>query len=841
MKSFWSLIPKYISSNKKRVLFVAVGIIFSISLIIALNIMLETVHKSSIERMVDSTGGYYDIYCENADKNVMDTLSKDTDIEKKTIVANLGEYKIPDSVYTIKLNGYESNATELFSFKLKQGRYPKNNNEIALQSWIVESMPQKFKIGDKIKFQTKKAANNNGKWEWVTLNHEFTITGIFDYTFNQLTLKNTALGYITREYVESVLAENEIWYQEYFTINPQYTIQQIYEGISSTPSFKNNSFKQNYYKSYLQNDSKSINFVSIILYILICIVSSIIIYNVFSFSVTERIREFGMLRAVGASPAEIKGLILGEGLIMGVIFIPIGIVFGNVIVKLIIALVSGYKNFGNLMQIPKTGLIASVIVGFASILVGVYFPAKKAAKTSAIEAINSNNNLELSGEKIKQSIEKNTKIYNTFGLPPTMALVNLKRNRKRYTTTVISLSICIVMFLMVNYLINSTDPLMNIKENMGGDFVLSSSDEGDDYSLYDKDIEKIANIEGIEKIKPIKFASLQMQVAPDKLTQSGYNYLERRSRENYSTQDDFKQKIYKFTTEVYGYSEKDFEAIKDSIKEGKLNVDEMQNNPIIILGQNLNFGNYTDMKVGDKINLYIPVYNEEGNIVDFDVRAFTIGALLRTDTRIKSEALNNMVIMSANMSDKCNISKGYQIVKINIKNSSSYDMVDKSLREIVKYNRGIKLTTYREELEKAKKQYLQLSLIMYSFILVAALVSIVNLVNIMNMNVILRKREIGMLRSQGFSKGDIRNMINTEGLLYGLISSAWGTGLGLIFSYLFFLISRKVLIQGMTWKLPLGTVLETFAAVIVICVFAAMNSTRRIFNSSIIDSVRTID
>jgi ABC-type antimicrobial peptide transport system permease subunit len=77
-------------------------------------------------------------------------------------------------------------------------------------------------------------------------------------------------------------------------------------------------------------------------------------------------------------------------------------------------------------------------------------------------------------------------------------------------------------------------------------------------------------------------------------------------------------------------------------------------------------------------------------------------------------------------------------------------------------------------------------------------------------------------------------------LLYGLISSTWGIGLGLVFSYLFFLISRRVMMQGMTWKLPLGTVLGTFAAVIIICVLAAMNSTRRVFNSSIIDSVRTI-
>jgi ABC-type antimicrobial peptide transport system permease subunit len=840
VKSFWSLIPKYIFSNKKRISFIAVGIVFSISLIIALNIMLDSLTKSSVDEMIKFVGGDYDIVCQRADENVIDTLNKDTDIEKKTVVAYLGQSKIPDTIYSIELNGYEPNVTEIFNFKLSSGRYPKNNNEIALESWIVENMPQKFKIGDKIKLQTKKTIKNNkGKWEDIFLNHEFILVGTFNYIRGGENLTNIAEGYIAKGYVESIFPPKDIMYSEYFTINPKYTIMEIYEGLSQIPSFKNNEFHMNYFKVDLQQILKSMEFISLILYIIICIVASVIIYNIFSFSVTERVREFGMLRAIGASTRDIKALVLGEGLIIGVIFIPIGIIFGNIAVKLIIAAVSGYKNNSNLLQTPKTGLIASIIVGFASILIGVYLPSRKAGKISAIEAINSNNNPELQGKKIKESIGKNDKIYNVFGLSPVMAKINLRRNKNRFTTTIVSLSICITMFLMVSYIINCTDPLMNIKENLGGDFIIYSNEYNDECSLYNDDIKKITDIKGITKINKVKFVFLQMKVAPDKVTQSGIDFLGKKAKENTYSQDDLKHEVYKFNTEVYGYSKEDLELIKNSLKEGKIDIDKMQNDPIVILGQNLNYGNNTNLKVGDKINLYIPVSNGE-YIVDYDVKTFTIGAMLKSDTRTRDASLNNMVIMSDKLNESYNITKGYQIVKINAE-KDSYDNVEKSLREIVKYKRVVQLKTYKEELEKAKKQYLQFSLIMYSFVIIAALVSIINLINIMNMNVVLRKRELGMLRSQGFSRGEIRSMINTEGLLYGLISSAWGIGLGLVFSYLFFLISRRVMMQGMTWKLPLGTVLGTFAAVIIICVLAAMNSTRRVFNSSIIDSVRTID
>ena len=59
MKSFWSLIPRNTFGNKKRVVSIAISIILSMCLIIALSVMLDTFKKAAYERMINDVGGGY--------------------------------------------------------------------------------------------------------------------------------------------------------------------------------------------------------------------------------------------------------------------------------------------------------------------------------------------------------------------------------------------------------------------------------------------------------------------------------------------------------------------------------------------------------------------------------------------------------------------------------------------------------------------------------------------------------------------------------------------------------------------------------------------------------------
>jgi len=151
MKSFWSLIPRSLSKNKKRVFFIAVGIMLSVSLIVSLSIMIETLKKMAYPIVIDATGGIHDATFYTSDKKALKLLENDPVIDKKTITLSLGVYKIPNSKYSLEISGCDTNISEFLNLKLLQGEYPQNNNEIVIEERILNSMPKKYQIGDKIK------------------------------------------------------------------------------------------------------------------------------------------------------------------------------------------------------------------------------------------------------------------------------------------------------------------------------------------------------------------------------------------------------------------------------------------------------------------------------------------------------------------------------------------------------------------------------------------------------------------------------------------------------------------------------------------------------------------
>ena len=121
--------------------------------------------------------------------------------------------------------------------------------------------------------------------------------------------------------------------------------------------------------------------VLLVIAIITLIVGGIGIINILLVSVTERIREIGIRKALGAQKSSIVIQFLMESIIMtgiaGIIGIILGIVAGNVLSYLI--------------KIPPAVDIPTVIGSFAmSVVLGLIFgvyPAKKAADLDPIEAL----------------------------------------------------------------------------------------------------------------------------------------------------------------------------------------------------------------------------------------------------------------------------------------------------------------------------------------------------------------------------------------------------------------------------------------------------------------------
>ena len=123
------------------------------------------------------------------------------------------------------------------------------------------------------------------------------------------------------------------------------------------------------------------------------IISAVGIMNTLLMSVNERTREFGMMKAIGASGLDIGRLVLIETLFITVIGGVIGLLFSALGSGLIEGFVKGiipYSPAGKLMT-PDLGLIGlcllfSIIIGF---ICGLY-PAIRSSRLTPMEAIRSN-------------------------------------------------------------------------------------------------------------------------------------------------------------------------------------------------------------------------------------------------------------------------------------------------------------------------------------------------------------------------------------------------------------------------------------------------------------------
>lgn len=835
MKSFWGIVPRYIIKNKSRVSFMATGIVITIALIVSIFIMKEALIKAYKLKQIEGQGGDYDIILDTRDYKAIENLQKDDLISKISVVTPFGTSKIDNSKYSIDVSGYEENIDELLNYKVLKGRLPENDNEIALESWILDVLPEKYEVGDKIKLKSYLEYVGTNERETVEKENEFIIVGTFEHIFTGNTEKEVGRAYVTRRFAEDSLTRKEAMLKAYLNVDTNYSIEKVYKILGSTPGYEEVFLKPNYGKDYSIKLIKILDGICYILFITIGIVAGIIIYNIFNVSVSERIKEFGMLRAIGASTGRIITMVILEGIIIGIVFVPIGILVGNYFTRFVITSTSGINSFLEIPGLSKEILLISYIIGFLFIILGSYGPARKAGKISPMEAIDSNNNLNLNSKRVKYSIESNK----GFKFTMNMAITNIRRNKKRFITSVTSLIITITMFIISYYLLNFLDPVNTFKNGYSGDFTITSSSV---VGVSDEELTKVSNIDGIKIGSKMKEFSAPMQLSKEVMTKEGIEYFEEEGHNNNYIMELYKQNKFEFSTVAYAFSDEKLNSLKDSVVSGNINISEMNNNPTVVLVQNVNGYQYTSIKVGDEINIVKIRYDKNGNFIGQDIQRFSIGAILNEGAiEDPDNQAKNVIIFSYAGAEKYYNIKGYRKVSLYLDKNADYEKAEKQILNALKKVRDVKVTSFKEELEKIKDVNKKINIIIYSFVFIIIIVSIMNLINVMRMNVISRNKEIGMMRALGFGEDEVRNMLKIEGAFYGITASLIGIILGNILSYLIYINGRMTLLKGSVWEIHLITLLLTFVATIITTTIASVMPCKKLSKTSIVDSIRSIE
>lgn len=782
---------KNLKLNKKRSLGTIIGIILSVALICAVSNMVSSFRETLIQNAINESG-YWHIRLYNVSNDKLKRLKLNKDIDNIYTISEDGYAKL-DTIKNeykpyLKFYGMNKEAFNNLEFKLIKGRFPKNDNEIIISEHLNKNGKADLKIDDEITV-------NVG--DRVTLEDDYALNDSNPFDKGNEIIKNPN----TKKYrVVGIIKRPDVSFEP--TSAPAYTTittSTNEDNFSVFISLKNprdkNSFVEllgarNYdevvnmginnprYDYTLNNEllrwealkfsdstfSMLLSIAEVVIFIII-FTSIFCIRNSFAISTTEKMRMYGMLSSVGATKKQIKKSVLTEGFILGLIAIPIGIICGIIAVFVLLKIVNlllGEYLFNNIdgmvFKVSFVAIIISIILGFVTIYFSAISSAKKASKVSPIDNLRNTNDIKISSKKLKTP----KLIKNVFKTGGVLAYKNLKRSKKKYRTTVVSLTVSIFVFISMFTFINegfkqSSNYYQNYDYNYRITFNNNSSmDEINEIRNLDSvnasylvyyakpsilidDISKINPKEPLEceydkNDKCIKkYARLNIILLDDstfksyvKKVKGNYDYLKDKGilTDMYRFYDNKSKKEYE--DRIYTYKS------GDTIDSKLLNDDNMS----IDIGLVSNIMPYGFENVYSNGG-YIVLNNKYFNNIDY------YGADLMIDSLDTEQLTNNILNMDGEL--------------------NYYDM--------------------DEEAKAEKSIVIVISIFLYGFICVITLIGVTNIFNTITSNMELRQKEFAMLKSVGMTKKEFNHMINLETLFYSSKSLIYGSILGIIGSY----------------------------------------------------------
>jgi len=266
-----------------------------------------------------------------------------------------------------------------------EGRSLKNSGEVILGYRAAQRFFKKeIKVGDKIQIENK----------------TFKVVGILNEVGGILSSMDDGIFISLDDLKEIVDTKNRIQ-QIAVRIDKNYDIDyvanKIYQQLLKTRNEKEGKetfsvITPSYFRRIVSQTLSTLSIFLLAIASISLLVGTIGISNTMFTSVLERTKEIGILKAIGAKNRDILLIFLLEAAMIGVIGSVIGAIFGLTLsiffqfVSLLIVPNRGFSGFFNIM-IDYQSIFIAILIGFAAGSIAGYFPARRAAKLEAVEAL----------------------------------------------------------------------------------------------------------------------------------------------------------------------------------------------------------------------------------------------------------------------------------------------------------------------------------------------------------------------------------------------------------------------------------------------------------------------
>lgn len=584
------------------------------------------------------------------------------------------------------------------------------------------------------------------------------------------------------------------------------------------------------------------------LFISIIMIGSVsLIHNTFTISLAERSRYLGMLAGVGATKEQKRRSVFFEGACIGIISIPLGIlagIGGLGVTFLLIRSVLGnvrlmHSSIELRLHVSWLGILIAVVFSLLTIFLSTLRPAHLASKITPIDAIRQTREIKLTAKQVKTS----RLTRRLFGFEADLALKNLKRNKRRYRSTVRSLSISLILFLTVSgltyYLGNSYELMM---ESTNYDVIFNYYANQEEPEQFWQDVRAMRSItECTHTVTYFRFGHLHPEEVCEQARETDESSLIHCDDEVYQHIDVYLHALDDDTLKTYA------KACGADINELK-----QTDNPHMILVNKYHeesegryaTGHILDLKAGE--DLFFRGFDFIGSPYHYPTG---------DDVTITLSAVTDQLPMGGSyMSPRCIQLYGSEAVVQKLLDQWGRDNAGHPDMSCTYANIGDQ-ELFLEEAEVLRDHYPDLSehdayisndrarqlllltnVFGYGFVALMSLVSIANIFNTITTSIALRKREFAMLRSAGMENKRFYRMVRYESAFYGLKAILFGLPISLLILAAMYWLLNLVLIQP--FSLPMIHILAAIAAIFCIVGATMLYSVSKLKQDNIVDTLK---
>ncbi len=852
MNIFNKVTLQSLKKSRTRTIVTIIGVVLSAAMITAVATFAVSLQNYLINSSAVKYGSWHVEFLD-VDSAFLQERSHDKGVRDTATIENIGyaalnDGKNPDKPYLF-VTGFNEKAFKDLPIKMISGRLPQNSGEVLIPVHLSANGGVNYAVGDTLSLAVGDRVNGSGR---LTQHTPYNPEDGSEAVVPKAEKTYTVVGICERPSFEEAAA-------------PGYTLITASDPADQADSFNvfvtldNPREVQSYAKDKAGGYNTILNdyvlrfmglsddtlfntllySVGSILVLLIMLGSVFLIYNAFNISLNERTRQFGILASVGATSKQLRNSVLFEGLCIGVVGIPIGLAVGIGSITLVISVIAG--NFRNILltDVPLTltvsvpALIASAVISMITILISAYIPARKAAKRPVLESIRQTNEVKIDSKAVKTS----DFAQRVYGLEGMLALKNFKRNKKRYRSIVLSLTLSVVLFVSANAFGESLKQAAKqsvVDSDYDICFTTQNMDESQLFRLYDK----LKAVEGV-------YESSYQAVSTYSCTARASDFSER-----------YREALGLASPDETVALPMDIQFVEDSvyldfIKDLGLPAEEYtgQNAKMTAVakakGDSEQSGKRSLYNMFDNTSMDFTVVpgaddgtaQDQGKTVSLTfVDTIPVDGIPRQSAQVKSATF--MIVAPYQL--KSNFEPGSDAVTGLTFRSDNAAQSVAEMKTVIQ-SEGItanySLYNANEIFEQNRNIVFVVDVFTYVFVFMISLIATANVFNTISTNIKLRRREFAMLRSVGMSDRDFSKMMNFECAFFGMKTLLFGVPIAVLLSWLIY---RGMDAGGakIGFIFPWASLIISVIGVFFLVFITMLYATRSIKKENIIDALR---